>query len=283
MPELPEVETIKLQLSTVLPGLTIKDVEVRSKKIFPGDPKKIIGKKVVKLRRFSKALVIDLNGGVSLVVHLKMTGQLVFDSDKRQVKKQDQIKWDTDYPTDKHTHVVITFTNGDKLYFNDLRKFGWMQIFDSNKVEEIPYVKKLGPEFLKDLKFEQFALILGKSNKPIKLVLMDQEKMGGLGNIYANDGLWCAKIDPREKANKLKSDEVKKLFNCLEKILKQAIIWKGASDNNYRDAFGQKGDVQNHFLVYNRQNSPCQRCGTAIKKMSLGGRGTYYCPECQKD
>lgn len=287
MPELPEVETIKLQLSRVLPGETIKNVEVRAKKIFPGDPKRVVGKKIIKLRRFSKALVIDLSGGTSLVVHLKLTGRLVYAnhtrSDLSTSERSDlKYKWDTAYQTDKHTHVVITFVSGDKLYFHDLRKFGWIQIVETDQVEELPYIKKLGPEFFRDLTEDKFLKLLKGTRLPIKIALMDQQKLGGVGNIYANEGLWCAKINPKTKANTLSDGYIVTLFNCLEKILKDAIRWGGASDNNYRDAFGEKGRVQEHFLVYNQAGKPCSRCKTLIKKIQLGGRGTYFCPRCQQ-
>ena len=287
MPELPEVETIRLQLSRVLPGLKIVNVEVRVNRIFSGNEKLIVGKTVKALRRYSKALVIDLDGRLSLVVHLKMTGRLVCEKLKGKSQKA-KVDWDIDYPTDKHTHVIITFTNGDKLYFNDVRKFGWIQIVPTEKVEELPYIKTLGPEFLNNppagragLTIQQFNNVLKNSAKPVKLVLMDQKKLAGVGNIYTNESLWMAKINPRTKANALRDGFIATLFHCLGKILKQAIKWHGASDNNYRDAFGNKGKVQEHFNVYNREGHPCPRCKTPVKKFTLGGRGTYWCPKCQ--
>lgn len=278
MPELPEVETIRRQLSSVLVGLKIKSVEAKVKRVFPGDPKKIIGRTVKGLRRYSKVVVIDLDGGLSLVIHLKMTGRLVYQakSDKHNSKN-----WDIDYPTDKHTHVIISFTDGSRLFFNDVRKFGWIQIILTGKVEELPYIKKLGPEFFRNLNFKEFSAIIKAATRPIKMVLMDQEKLAGVGNIYANESLWCAKINPKIKAAKLSAEQITVLFKCLEDILRQAIKWQGASDNNYRDAFGSKGEVQEHFNVYNRLDHPCPRCKTPIKKFTLGGRGTYWCPKCQ--
>jgi len=117
--------------------------------------------------------------------------------------------------------------------------------------------------------------------RPVKLVLMDQENIAGVGNIYANESLWCAKVHPQTRASYLNRSQAIELFACLEKILKQAIKWQGASENNYRDAFGQKGEVQEHFQAYEREGEPCARCGTLIKKLMLGGRGTYFCPHCQ--
>lgn len=279
MPELPEVETIRIQLSSVLVGKTIKSVEVRKAKLFRGDQAKVLGKKIVGLRRYSKLLVLDLTGDVSLAIHLKMTGRLVYSS--QFIVHSKKIKPEMDYEKDKHTHIVIHFTDGSKLYFHDLRQFGFMQVLSTNLVENLSYVKSLGPEFLYNLTREQFKNILGRSNRPVKLVLMDQTKFAGVGNIYANEGLWCAKINPKAKANTLSQSQIISLFNCLEKILKQAIKWKGASDNSYRDAFGDKGEVQEHFKVYAREGQPCPRCRQPVRKMMLGARGTYWCSKCQ--
>lgn len=280
MPELPEVETIRIQLDKVLPRLVIKDVEVRSSKVFQGDKRVLIGKKILGLRRFAKVLIIDLSGGLSLAVHLKMTGRLVYQQLKVKSAKL-KVDWDVDYPTDKHTHVVITFTNGDRLYYHDQRKFGWLRVLTTTKVLELPFLAALGPEFFRGLTLSKFKDILAKNSRPIKLVLMDQEKLAGVGNIYANEGLWCAKINPKTPAKTLSSKQSAMLFACLEKVLKAAIKWKGASDDNYRDAFGAKGQVQEHFQVYNRAGRSCPHCRTPISKITLGGRGTYYCPRCQ--
>ena len=281
MPELPEVETIRLQLSSVLVGKAIKGIEVRKAKLWRGDQNKVIGKKIVKLRRYSKLLVIDLTDGLSLAIHLKLTGRLVYEEFKVKSEKL-KVNWDINYPTDKHTHVVITFSDNSKLYFHDLRQFGYIQVVGSDAVESLPYVSSLGPEFFRNLDLATFAEIIKKGSRPIKLILMDQQKLAGVGNIYANEGLWCAKIYPKRQANALSDEQIAGLFHCLAKIIKQAIVWKGASDNDYRDAFGGKGEVQEHFNVYNREGRSCSRCQTPIKKITLGGRGTYYCPNCQK-
>lgn len=276
MPELPEVETIRLQLERKLPGLTVKNISVRTAKSFHGNPKSLTGKKITGLKRFGKVLVIDFSGNLSVAIHLKLTGRMVY-----QEKDKKAAGWDVNYPTDLHTRVIFEFTSGDHLYFHDVRMFGWMQLFPSDKADRMPYLSKLGPEILKDVKEEELKKIFSKGNRPVKIILMDQEKVAGIGNIYANESLWCAKINPKTKANKLLNGQIVKLFKCLEAILKQAIRWKGASDNNYRDAFGQKGEVQEHFNVYSRENTPCPRCRSLIKRFVLGGRGTFFCPSCQ--
>lgn len=281
MPELPEVETIRLQLSKVLIGKTVKDIGVRKPKMFRGDKKFILGKKIIKIRRYSKLLVFDFNDSYSLAVHLRMTGRLVFEKADGKIVKE-KINWEINYESDKHTHIIIYFTDKSKLYFNDLRQFGFMQVLLTSKVEDIPYVKTLGPEFFRNLDETKFIELVKKGTRPIKLLLIDQQKVAGIGNIYANESLWCAKINPKIKANQLAKNKVTELFNCLEKVMRQAIVWGGASDNDYRDAFGQKGEVQEHFEVYNREGEPCHRCKTPVTKISLGGRGTYFCPACQR-
>lgn len=281
MPELPEVETIRLQLNTVLPGLTIKEIEILSPKSFGGEKKEVIGKKITGIRRFGKMFVVDLDDGLSLGIHLKMTGRLIYRGSKQPKKLEVGDPKILTLPS-KHTRVIIYFTNGDTLYFNDLRKFGWMKVLDSVKREALS--GKLGIEpFTKDFTLENFKKVLASSKKPIKLLLMDQEKIAGVGNIYANETLFCARISPKTPANQLKSDQAKKLFGCISRVLKNGIKWRGASDDAYLDAFGQKGEVQKHFLVYDQKGKPCpNECGGKIEKIKLGGRGTYFCPNCQK-
>lgn len=280
MPELPEVETIKLQLNTVLPGLVIKKIEVLSPKNFVGNKKAVIGKKIKGLRRFGKMLVIDLEGKESLAIHLKMTGRLIYRGKKqpKNLKVQDPKIQKLPSP---HTRVIIYFTSGDTLYFNDLRKFGWIKLMESSKLKI--QIAKLGIEpFTENFTKENFQKVIKSSNKPIKLLLMDQEKIAGVGNIYTNDALFAAGIHPKTPAKKLKQKEITLLHSKVIEILKKAIKWKGASDDAYVDAFGEKGEVQDHFLVYNRKNEKClNNCGEIIRKIKLGGRGTFYCPNCQ--
>ncbi len=219
MPELPEVETIKIQLSAVLPGLTIKAVEVRTAGVFRGDQGLLRGISVKGLRRLGKMLVIDLTGNTSLAVHLGMSGRLVFENFKVKSLKF-KVHWDVDYPRDPHTHVVITFKDGSQLYYHDQRKFGWLHMVPTRKVANLPYVAKLGPEFLSTLTRGKFDKIMRGSSRPIKLVLMDQKRLAGVGNIYANESLWCAKIHPKTKAKLLSHGHIATLFTCLEKILR---------------------------------------------------------------
>ena len=278
MPELPEVETLKRQFSTILIGLKIKDIQILKTRSFLGDHKSVIGKKIIGIRRFAKILVIDLSSGLSLAVHLKMSGQLIYKGVRN-----------------KHTRVIITFTNDDRLFFNDIRMFGWIKVVNNNpitqssnnpineKIQNInDLIKNLGPEPLRNLTLETFKNILKVSKRPVKLVLMDQQKMGGVGNIYANDALFLSRIHPITSANLLSESQAEKLYLKLIKVLKEGIKWRGASQNNFRDAYGAKGTKQEHFYVYDRAGKQCSnKCGETIKRMTLGGRGTFYCPICQ--
>jgi formamidopyrimidine-DNA glycosylase len=271
MPELPEVETIKRQLGKYLLGHKIEGVEIRVRKIFPKGEEKLIGGKVKATRRFGKVLVVDLDNGYSFLVHLKLTGQMVFADSKFKNEES------------KFTHVIFNLDKGAKLFFNDSRKFGWIKVERTSEVEQEAFIKKLGPEPLRDLTFKGFAEILGKSKRAVKVLLMEQDKISGVGNIYANDALWLAKIRPQQPANSLKATEVKKLYLAIKKVLQTGLKFQGASDQWYITAEGKKGKYQEHFLVYGQQGKICPRCKKEkIEKIALGGRGTYFCPHCQQ-
>jgi|SRR3989344_1969614 len=280
MPELPEVETIRLGLQKYVVGKTIENVEIRLPKILSGDPKEIVGAKIIDVRRFGKGLVIDLDNNHSIAIHIKLTGQFIYrDSETSSLKLSP--KTGGTLPN-KWTHVIFKLSKSAVLYYNDLRQFGWIRIVKSDKIKEISFFKDLGPEFFKDLTFEKFSNITSKSNLKIKVLLMDQKRMSGIGNIYANDALFDAKIDPRRSAKQISEEEVKKLYNSILKVLTLGLRNGGASELNYVNALGQEGKYQNHFLAYARDGEKCIRCGTIMKKITLGGRGTYFCPACQK-
>lgn len=265
MPELPEVETIRRGLEKCLVGHVICGVEIRLAKQFEGEVDNVVGAEVVGVRRFGKGLVIDLSNGYSLAVHVKMTGQLVVDG--------------VNYPN-KWTHVIFKFDDFF-LYYADVRQFGWIKVVRSGEVENMDFFRNLGPEPLRDLTREIFFEILGSSRMPIKLLLMDQRKIAGIGNIYANDALFVARIDPRRGAGSLGEEERLALFEAVERVLKKGIEVGGASEWNYVNAFGEKGNYQNFFQVYNRDGELCYRCDNKIEKFRMGGRGTFFCVGCQ--
>lgn len=272
MPELPEVETIKNQLGKYLVGHQIEDIEIKVPKIFPSGKEKLIGGKIRDTRRFGKVLVVDLNNGYSFLIHLKLTGQVVYNG--KQFKNG----------PNKFTRVIFSLDHGAKLFFNDSRKFGWIRVEKTAEVEKEAFIKKLGPEPFKDLTLSKFIQAVNSTSRPIKILLMDQERLSGVGNIYANDALWLARINPKRPAKNLTAKEQKDLYNAVLRVLKEGIKYQGASDQWYITAEGRKGKYQEHFLTYGQEGKVCPRCKKEkFKKFFLGGRGTYFCPNCQKD
>ena len=269
MPELPEVETIRRGLSSLIVGRKILDITTDSPKQVQPSPavvkKAVVGAKIKKIARRAKLLQIFLSNGQILAVHLKLTGRLL-------VRKKSD-------PIDDWQHATINLSGNKELRFADLRKFGWIKLLDAESLKS--ELNQYGPEPLDDLTLEKFKEILSLTCRPVKQVLMDQKKISGIGNIYANDALFLAKINPGRPASKLSLAEVKKLYEAIEKVLKAGIKYRGASDQHYLDALGRKGSYQEHFLVYGRQAKKCFNCAEKIKKIKLGGRGTYFCPRCQ--
>lgn len=281
MPELPEVESIKIKLDKYLVGHTIKKVKVNYRKSLKEGEKKVEGGKVKGIRRFGKVLVIDLDNNYSLVIHIKLTGQLIYKGPN--LKKAPEIsKKVVGGVPGKHTHVVFELDKDGRLYYNDYRKFGWIKVVKTKDVEDIDFIKKLGPEPLDGLTFEKFREITKSTKRAIKTLLMDQSKIGGVGNIYANDALWLAKIHPETPANNLSSKKLKKLYESIEEVLKKGLKYEGASELAFVMPSGEEGSYQDHTLVYGREGETCKRCKKEeIEKKKVGGRGTYFCPNCQ--
>lgn len=181
---------------------------------------------------------------------------------------------------DDWQRITIFLSNSLELRFADLRKFGWLKLINNQK-ELNSLLSEFGPEAI-EINFPELKKILVASRRPIKVVLMDQTKIAGIGNIYAVDALNLAKINPIRPANSLSLNEQKRLLEAILKVLKAGVRYRGASDQYYLDALGKKGHYQDHFLVYNRKGKKCFNCGGTIKKSRLAGRGTYFCPVCQK-
>ncbi len=275
MPELPEVETIKRQLERVLVGKTIKNVEVRFGNRINLSAKKFVallkGSKFKSIRRRAKILILDLSNKYSLLIHLKMTGKLLYVGDKILATK--------------HTHVIFYLNNGYKLFWEDVRKFGYIKVIKSDDLDL--YFKKqgFGPEPLgKDFSFEIFKKCLDKSpKKKIKPLIMDQTCLAGVGNIYADEGLWYAGIQPLRPAASLKGKELRELYIGLRKILSEAIKYRGSSADSYLDVYGKRGEFVPKLKAYGREGEKCLRGDYGvIKKIRLGGRGTHFCPVHQK-
>lgn len=287
MPELPEVESIRLQLDKFLKHHIIESIEVRNRKIFPDDEKKIIGAKFARARRFAKVLVLDLNNNYSLMIHVKMTGQLVYRGPNLP-HPPELSKKVSDGLGGRHTHVTFHLDQKAKLYYNDFRRFGWIRIVPTQEVEKTGLVGKIGPEPFdsaqgRPFDLEYFGQMLAKTRRPIKVVIMDQEKIGGVGNIYANDALFLAKILPSRPASSLTGEEQKSLFDAIHSVLAEGLKYGGSSENTFVTPDGTEGQYQRHTLVYGKLGQICSLCKKEkIVKNMLGSRGTFFCPSCQK-
>lgn len=272
MPELPEVETIKLQLNKLLKNKIIASVALRLPKQVKSDKKKFLklvtGAKIKKVSRRAKILIMDLDNGYHLVFHLKLTGQLIY---QRRLSAQ---------YSNKYSHIIFNFKTGDKLFFNDLRQFGWVKLVSPTELKKI--LQEFGTEPLaKDFSFKKFQDIFQNKKTAIKPLLMEPKFLAGVGNIYAAESCFCAGILPTRTANKISEAEYKKLYQCLRKILKFAISKKGTSAENYLDAFGQEGKMTKYLKVYGRLREKCKKCGCLIKSVKQGSRSSFYCPKCQ--
>ena len=300
MPELPEVETIRLGLARLLPGKVVKDVWHDWPKSFPNAPADVarflVGARILHVRRRAKVLIIELSSKYSLVIHLRMTGQLVFVPTSKPKAKSQKLKAEKKFggghPTDslimdlpdKSTRVVIDFADGAKLFFNDQRKFGWMRLLPRSEVPEIDFLKTVGPEPLEDdFTVDKFIeRLMLRKNSAIKAVLLDQKILAGVGNIYADESLWSAKIHPLAPVAKTSRAKLVALYNSLRLVLQLSIQKGGSTDRNYVDSEGQKGSYLSFAQVFRRQGQACPRCGTTIVKIRAAGRGTHICPHCQK-
>lgn len=282
MPELPEIETVRMQLHQVLPGQKLVKVIVNSKKIVQEDISVIENKKVKSVRRMGKVLLINFGDGLDLGFHFKMTGQLIYEPKKESIRAGEYKRIVGGHPTEDflnkmpsfHTRVIFEFDRGT-LYFNDQRMFGWVMLNPK-------FVDKLGPEPF-DISEMEFTKRLSRLRKPIKLAIMDQTIISGVGNIYANDALWEARINPRTPVNQLSVNQLTSLLEKIRLVLREGIRYGGATaaDAKYIDLHGLGGHYQEYFRVYDRAGLPCLSCKTKIDKFVLGGRGTYCCPKCQ--
>lgn len=288
MPELPEVETVRIGLARLLPGRTIKSVDFDWPKSFPNAEtdvnKFVVGAKVSEVRRRAKVLLIELSSKYSLVIHLKMTGQLVFKSSSERFGAGHPNDSLVGKLPDKSTRVTLTFNDESKLFFNDQRKFGWMRLIPTAEVINLDFFKKVGPEPLSD-DFDWRKLrerLLRRKNTSIKAALLDQTVVAGVGNIYADEALWGARLHPATLVRNVSAHKFHKLYNELIHVLRLSIAKGGSSDRNYVNAEGKKGSYISFARVFRREGQACPRCGHTIQKIRVAGRGTHICPHCQK-
>jgi len=287
MPELPEVETVRIGLHGLLPGRIFSDVRHDTGKSFPNTEADVrsflIGASVTAVKRRAKVLLIELSSAYSLVIHLKMTGQLVFVSPETRFGAGHPNDSLVGQLPDKSTRVECVFTDGSKLFFNDQRKFGWMRLMPTDEVPNIDFMQKVGPEPL-DASFtaEQFVERLQhRKNSSIKAALLDQTVLAGVGNIYADESLWGAKIHPATLVKNVPAAQSRTLFAELQYVLNLAIQKGGSSNHTYVNAEGKKGSYMNFARVFRREGQACPRCGATIIKLRVAGRGTHICPQEQ--
>jgi formamidopyrimidine-DNA glycosylase len=275
MPELPEVETIRRQLEKEIVDKRIASVDV----FFAGKLNvsslefrhQTEGKTIKAIRRRAKMLLIDLSGGKTLAVHLKMTGKLLLS--------------DSGEDRDKHVHVIFGLPGGRKLMFRDVRKFGWIRLLETDRVEgDLLDAMKLGPEPLSSSFTEKIFsdCLISHPKATIKPLIMSQRCVVGSGNIYTDEALWKSCIRPDRKAGTLSDKEISRLYRDIKDILKEAVRHRGSSVDDFVDAYGRPGKYELKHEAYGRGGEECARCHTPIEKIRLGGRGTHFCPKCQK-
>lgn len=289
MPELPEVETIRRDLEKKITGQKIKAIEILATKSVHN--KSVEFKNILVVNNFKhierrgKLLMFALDkvGKYAyLLVHLKMTGQLIY-KNKNQILAggHSQTAMDTAVPN-KFTRVIFTFSDGGQLFFNDLRRFGYLKLVSKEEKEKV-VTNNFGIEPLtSDYIFESFAKLFQKRQTNVKALLLNQKLISGIGNIYADEACFDAKVLPTRKVSSLSSLEIKKLFKCVEEVLRVAIKNRGTTFNNYVDSDGHTGSHINFLNVYGRDGEKCKKCKSLILKKKYAGRGTHYCLKCQK-
>ena len=289
MPELPEVETVRLGLVPVMEGFCLTDVETRRGDLripFPRDfAARMRGRKVIRLRRRAKYLLADLDSGETLVIHLGMSGRMsVYAQGKqRRIGSYVYDKAPEGAGTGKHDHVVFETDAPARIIFNDHRRFGLMTLVDTRTLEQDKLFKDIGIEPLSG-KFNTayLAKALDGKETPIKSALLDQRLIAGLGNIYVCEALFRARISPKRLAGSIRRHRLPPLVTAIKKVLKDAIAAGGSTLRDHAQATGDPGNFQHHFLVYGREGKPCKLgCKGTVKRIVQAGRSTFYCPKCQ--
>ncbi len=286
MPELPEVETVRRGLSKLIIGKVVARETHDTEKGFPNTQADVtqflLGASITDVRRRAKVLMIDLSSGYSLLIHLKMTGQLVFVGATRFGAGHPNDSLVNELP-DKSTRLTLTFSDDTKLFFNDQRKFGWVKLLPTVEIPNVPFMQKVGPEPLSD-SFTPQDFIQRLARRPktnIKAALLDQSVIAGVGNIYADESLWGAKIHPTRLVSTLSEAEITLLYHELRDVMNLAVEKGGSSNHTYVNAEGKKGSYMDFARVFRRENLACPRCGATIVKTRVAGRGTHTCPVCQ--
>lgn len=281
MPELPEVETVARRLAMVLPGKVIQEIRVLRDKSFQGEPQKFNQVTVNDVSRRAKILRIHLDHDQDFLVHLKMTGQLLYlAGDKKVGGGHPSSDWLNELPS-SHTRVVINFADGSTLFFNDMRVFGWIRALNDQDIDQ--EFTRYGPDVNSaEVTVDYLKQNMGHRGVAIKQALMNNAILAGVGNIYASEALFYAGIHPQRPAKSLTDQEWIELHRAVKMVIKEGIKAGGTTfDGKYVGVDGIAGSYQNKLKVYGQEGEACQQCGTTIEKIKQGGRGTYFCPQCQ--
>ena len=287
MPELPEVETVRLQLSHKILNKPIVKVRVYNDKIVGNNPsfaKKLVGKAFSHIDRVGKLMIFAFKNETDLflLTHLKMTGQFFY-VDQASIVGGGHSSSDKDSKDlpNKHTQIAFYFTDGTTLFFNDMRKFGYMKIANEKEVEIAK--AKFGQEPIADnFNYPDFIKKIKNKNTPIKATLLDQSLVAGLGNIYVDEALFLAGVDPTRKTSTVSEKEIKAIIKAGSKVMKKSITYGGTTFQHFLDTGGKTGNYKDFLKVFGKQNTPCPKCKTLIQKTRVAGRGTHFCPNCQK-
>jgi formamidopyrimidine-DNA glycosylase len=280
MPELPEVETIRSFLSNHILGNTIADIETIKTSQFHGSKEDATGASIIEVMRKGKVLALKLSNGLYLSIHLKMSGQVLYAAKKENAVYKNIIPFTGKMSLPASTtRIIISFRDGSALFYNDLRRFGWV------KVSKEPHVPGGIDVFSKQFTSEAFQSLFDKPTKrAIKVWLLDQDKLAGIGNIYANDALFLAGILPTRSVSSLSKQEITSLFEAINQVIAEGVKRRGSSsrDEVYVTPDGTGGEYQNYFKVYHREGEACVQCKTKIIRIKHGGRSSFYCPQCQR-
>ena len=286
MPELPEVEVVKKSLNKNITKLIIKKIRINNNKlryrISINDFRSILNKKIKNIKRRSKYLLIEMSNNKIILIHLGMTGK--FFIEKKKSLKRLSFYYHL-YRNYSHDHLVITLSNKSKLFYNDVRRFGFIKVYKKNDLKKSSHLKYLGPEPLSsNFNFRYLSEQLKKRSLKIKDFLMNQRVVSGLGNIYVNEILFSSKILPKRKSSSLKSFEISKIISNTKKILKKSIRFGGSSIRDFKNMQGRSGKFQQEFEIYGKSDQNCSNtnCKGIIKLVKISNRATYYCNQCQK-
>lgn len=276
MPELPEVETVRRSLLPVVLNKRIEAVEVPYERIvqqmeIPTFQEQLLGQSFLDLSRRGKYLIFSLERGLELVAHLRMTGKLIYYSDSA-------------IPRAKHTSAIFNFGSQGELRFEDVRKFGTLDLVREGEYTQIKGLDTLGVEPLsQDFTWQFLEDAVKNRSAKIKGFLLDQRHIAGLGNIYVDESLFMAQIHPERTAQSLKRAEIKRLHQAIQEVLTEAILGQGTTLRDYRTGYGREGSFQNRLQIYGKKGEKCPRCGVDLEHKKVAGRTSHYCPACQRE